>query len=442
MVTSTIYPAMRIYSAAQFKEALSEPQPNTKVYFTFGRPIAWDVEASPPTPNTAGMAECEVWRYMIGGKRLFEGDMAHIIPRYNWTSNTRYISYDYRDATLFNDNVFFYVVTSEWNVYKCLGNNNSQASTIEPTAINPNSVTTTADGYIWKYMYTVTDAEKLRFTTDNYIPVKTLSSDDASLQWDVQAGAVDGAIYRIDVLGGGANYTNVSNLVVSISGDGSGAAATANINALANMVHTITMTNYGVGYTFADITISGGAGTGASARAAIGPAGGHGSDPLYELNGRRILINPRIQGSESGVLPATNDFRQIALLKDAFIFGTANIMTNTAFSQTIDCTLTGAGTDYQQDEWVYQGSSFTAASFKGRVVKWDSANSLLQLIDTYGSPTNDALIGQTSTANKFVTSVADPDLQPCSGHILWQENIPPITRDPDQTEHSQVILAF
>lgn len=441
-MTTTLYPALRIHNAQQFKEAQSEPSPNTKLFFTFGRPIAWDTESSPPTPNTALHSEFEIWRLMIGGKRVFEGDMSHVIPRYNWTSNTRYIAYDHRDASLFAENVMFYVVTSEWNVYKCLSNNANQVSTVEPSSINPNTVSTTADGYVWKYMYTVTDSEQLRFTTDNYIPVKTLSADDNSLQWDVQQGAVDGAIYRIDLLNAGTNYTNASNILVTISGDGTGAAATANTNTQSNVVHTITLTNYGQGYTYADIEISGGAGSGATARAAIGPKGGHGSNPLYELNGRRILINPRIAGTESGVLPATNDFRQIALLRDPYIFGTSNVIANTSFCQTTDITLTGAGTDYQADEWVYQGSSFAAASFKGRVVKWDSANSLLRLVDIYGSPTNDALIGQTSTANKFVTSVADPDLKPFSGQILWVQNIPPIIRDPDQTEHAQIILEF
>jgi hypothetical protein len=441
-MASILFPSLRVYSAAQFKEAVSEPIPNTKLYLTFGRQIAWDTEASPPTPNTSIQARFEVWRYMIGGKRLFEGDMAHVIPRYNWTSNTRYIAFDHRDATLFDDNVQFYVLTSDWNVYKCLANNNSQGSTVEPTTINPNSVTTTADGYVWKFMYSVADSDRLRFTTDNYIPVKTLTADDASLQWDVQDAATDGAIYKIDLTAGGAAYTNVSNLIVTITGDGTSAAATANINSSSNLVHTITMTNYGQGYTYADVAITGGAGSGATARATIGPKGGHGSNPLYELGGRTLICNPRLQGSESGVLPATNDFRQLALLKDPYVFDTSNVMSNTTFAQTVDITLTGAGTDYSQDEWVYQGSSFAAATYKGRVVSWDSANNLLKLVDTYGSPTTDTLVGQTSTASKFITSVADQDLEPFTGQIIWVENIPPIIRDPDQTEHVQLVLRF
>jgi hypothetical protein len=436
------YPALSVYAAQQFKEAASEPAPNTKLYLTFGRIIAWANDSAPDTPNTSIQSEFEIHRLMIGGKRIFEGDMSHVIPRYTWSSNIRYIAYDHRATYLYNPNVKFYVVTSDWNVYKCISNNSNQVSTIEPSTINPNTVTTTADGYIWKYMYTISDSEKLRFVTTNWVPVKTLTGDDGSQQWDVQAGATDGAIYKIDLLSGGSSYTNASNLIVTISGDGTSATASANINTQSNAVHTITMTNYGSGYTYADVTLSGGAGTGATARATLSPKGGHGSDPLYELGGSSVLVNPRLQGSESGVLVDANDFRQISLLKDPLVFGSANVMANTAFSQTLDITVTGSGTDYQQDEWVYQGSSFATASFKAKVVKWDSANSRLHLVDFYGTPSADALNGQTSTASKFVTSSQDPDIERFTGHVLWQENIVPITRDPDQTEHFQIVIQF
>ena len=49
----------------------------------------------------------------------------------------------------------FYVMNSERNVYKCLDNNNNDSgSTVEPTGTDT-IVLSTADGYKWKYMYTL-----------------------------------------------------------------------------------------------------------------------------------------------------------------------------------------------------------------------------------------------------------------------------------------------
>lgn len=431
----------RINNAEQLLESISEPAPNTKLYLAYGRVHPWANDAAPNTPTTSSATEYDFWRNMIGAKRITEYDVSHVIPRYNWTSNTRYSAYDDHSSTLFEANSSpFYIMTSEYNVYKCLSNNQGSVSTIQPTAINPNTVTQTADGYVWKYMYTVSASDQLRFMTNGFIPVKTLSIDDGSLQWDVQQGATDGSIYNIWITNGGTNYTNVSNLVITITGDGSTATATANINTMSNSVSTITMTNYGTGYTFAEVSITGGGGSGAEARAIISPKNGHGSDPVYELGGSNLMINSRLKSTEGNKLPIVNQYRQIAILKDVFLRGTSNISSNSVFSQTYDVTVIGSGADYVEDEWVYQGSSLTSASFKGRVVEYNSANSLLRLVDTVGSPTNDALNGQLSTASKFVTSFEEPELERFSGDLLYIDNFSPITRSGNQTESFQILL--
>lgn len=66
-----------------------------------------------------------------------------------------------------------YVMTSERNVYKCLSNNNSIPSTVEPCGdyTSSNGNIATSDGYIWKYMFNVKPSN--RFLTDEWIPVPT-----------------------------------------------------------------------------------------------------------------------------------------------------------------------------------------------------------------------------------------------------------------------------
>lgn len=440
-MTSASLVKLRVNNAEQFKESVSEPSPNTNLYIVYGRAIPWANDANPPTPNTSVATEYEIWNNMIGGKKITGNEMRHVIPRYNWTTDTKYVAYDHLNSGLYEDNVRFYIVTQDFNVYKCLSNNYNANSTVEPTAINPASVTQTADGYTWKYMYTLTDEEKLNFTTASFIPVRTVGSDDGSTQWTVQTSAIDGSIDTVFVTNGGSGYTNVSNLNVIITGDGSGATATASINTISQVVSNVTMTSYGTGYTYASVSITGGGGSGAQARPIIPPPGGHGSNPLYELGGCRVMIDAKIRNSEGGILPTSNDFRQIGIIKDPYLLDTTDVATNTAFFQGQTITTAGSG-DFTIDEYVYQGPSLVSSTYSARVLEWDSANGKVKVVNISGTPLAGTLTGASSTTARYVTSVDDIDFHPYSGQLLYIDNIKPIIRSPDQTESFKIVLKF
>jgi hypothetical protein len=440
-MTSATFIKFRVNNAEQFKESVTEPSPNTNLYLVYGKVNAWENDYSPDGANSSVSTEYEIWSNMIAGKKILGNDISHVIPRFNWTANTSYISYDHRNPELYQYNTPFYVLTSDYNVYKCLANNNGANSTVEPTAINPGTPTETSDGYLWKYMYTVSDSELLRFATSNFIPVKTLPADEGSLQWDVQEAATEGAIYSIVVSNTGSGYTNSSNILVTINGDGASAEATATINTTSQTVTSIVLTDYGQNYTQATVTITGGGGTGAQAVAMISPPGGHGSNPIYELGGSALMLNPVIRNSEGGLLPVTNDIRQIALIKDPLIKSGEAISTNIVVLQAQTITTTGSG-DYQQDEIVYQGGSVSTATFTARVVSWDSSNGIAVVINTIGTPTTQSLIGANSTTNRFVSSIKLNELKPYTGQILYVSNIEPIIRSSDQAEDYRIVLKF
>jgi len=426
---------LRINNAEQFKESLSEPAPNTSLYLVYGKTEAWSNESSPNIANTSIATIYEVWSNMIAGKKVLGGDIHHVIPRNNWTANTIYTAYDDKSTTLFNDNVTFYVVNSDLSVYKCIANNISSNSTVEPTSVNPAITSKTSDGYSWKYMYTITDAEEIRFTTDNYIPVKTLSTDDGSIQWQVES---------IILTNAGVGYTNSTNIVVSVSGDGTTFAATGIVNTSTNTITSITVTSPGVGYTYATVTISdlGLLGSGATARAIISPPGGHGSDPLYELGGKNVMINSKFVYDENLVFPITNDFRQIALVKDPYLNSTSNVATNTTFIQAMSMITSGIGS-YIDDEIIYQGLSLSAFTFKGRVVSWDNTTGKIILINTVGTPTAaSALVGVTSSTSRVISSIVENAFEPYSGRILYVDNIKPVTRSSDQIEDFRILVTF
>jgi len=435
---SSTFINQKVASAEQFKLQISS---NINLFLTYGKETSWSNESSPDASNTSTASVYTIWRNMIGGKKLTGNDVRHVIPRYNWTSNTIYTAFDDM-ADMFTGNPQFYVVTSAFHVYKCIGNNGSSVSTVEPTAINPASTTQTSDGYIWKYMYTISDQGLLKYTTQNYIPVKTLNANDGSLQWNVQEDAVEGAINSVLLTSGGLGYSNSSNLLVTVSGDGTGLVITGNVNLTSQMVSSLSVTSPGQDYTYASIEIEGGAGSGATARAIISPTGGHGSDPLYELGGAYLLLNPQLIRDENGILPVTNDFRQISLLLNpGQVLNPNTAFSNSAFFQGTTIATTGTG-DFIQDEFVYQGPSLTGSSFTGRVLAWDSANSIILITNARGNPGTGTIVGANSAVTRFITSTSPGDLDKYSGDILYFDNIQAITRSPDQSESFRVVIPF
>lgn len=435
---------LRIYNAEQFKQSISELGP-TSIYLTIGKVRPWDNDAEPPQADSGVGTFNEVWQQMIAAKLIVGSDVRHAIRRINWTSDTVYDAYDHCTCTLllFNDDVEFFVLTTDWNIYKCLYNNNGGQSTVMPTQTIVDAAVEEQDGYIWKYMYTLTAEERIRFMTDSYIPVRTLLADNNSLQWQVQESATPGSIDIIKVVDGGTNYSNASTITVTIAGDGVGATARAKINSSSNTVSSITMINRGLNYTYATISITdSGTGSGATANAVISPPGGHGSDPMRELGGSYLMLNPRIKSSEDGKISINNEYRQIALIQDPVVVGTGNIASNTVYTQVAKLTMSPSGSEFIEDEYVYQGESLLSSTFKGLVVDWNSGNNILQLTDTTGIITSVILNGATSGASRFVESITEKELRPYSGNLLYVDNIVPIERAIDQTEDYKILLKF
>ena len=431
-----------IFVAKQVKESVSEPQ-SSNVYLTFGRSTAWANDATPPQANTSIRNSYDIWSNMIGGKRLTGNNIRHAIPRINWISGTVYDPYDdlMDSLELHNSTNNFYVITSEHNVFKCLSNNNCAPSTVMPNILVTTTHFQTADGYNWKYMYTLTAEEKLRFLTPSFMPVKTLAQSDNSQQWIVQENAIDGAIHIINVTNAGSGYT-ANDVVVSITGDGLYANAFAVLNTASNTISSIIIDNLGYGYSYANVTLISSVGSGASARAIISPQGGHGSDALTELGGSYLIADLQIKDTESGVLTTHNDYRQISLIEDPVLYGVTTLSSLPAFSQLTVLSLNGTSVEYVEDEWVYQGANFATSFFKGYVVEWDSGNNIIKLSNTDGTPSKDLLIGANTTAARFVSAITNPTLQPRTGNLLYTDNMTAVQRADDQAEDYKIVLNF
>ena len=228
----------RIHNAKQFVEAFDEVTAtsgaaitdtngvlNTNMYLFIGKVTAWADDTAPPTPtDSVSNTVYNHWRDMIAAKKIGSTDVSHVCPRYNWTTGSNYFAYTHANNALFDQQ--YYIMTDDYNVYKCLANNNSGGtSTTKPTGTGT-TIITTADSYKWKFMYQISAARALKFVTPSYIPTQRVrkannaiaNTTDSSFQYDVEIAANtsgNGAIEVMHVTNGGSSYTFETGTVQS-----------------------------------------------------------------------------------------------------------------------------------------------------------------------------------------------------------------------------------
>lgn len=241
------------------------------VYAFIGKETIWGAPDTPPvTIDDNNSTLTTIHSDLLAIKKIPYTDMSYMVKRYNWTTATIYDEFrnDYSATNLSAtgasnlDTAKFYVLNSVNRVYKCISNNSGVASTIEPTSVST-GLFQTADGYIWKYLYTISGADMLKFADANWIPVQSDSG--------VIAAATDGEIGHIYVQNGGSGYPASTTVPVYIEVDGdftydatmtaavSGGAITG-LSSLNNNV--VSLGNYTPSYTgmpvvFRQITASG-----------------------------------------------------------------------------------------------------------------------------------------------------------------------------------------
>jgi hypothetical protein len=277
-------------------------------------------------------------------------------------------------------------------------------------------------------MYTVTTAKAIKFLTTSYLPVQTLESDGGEDQWDVQAAAIDGGIHVVKVTAGGSGYGSAP--AVTITGDGTG--ATANSTIAGGIVTAVTITNPGTGYTRASVAFASGA---ATATAIISPKGGHGSNAVEELGGKYVMINTRLDGTESNTITTANEFRQVGIVRDPYLYGTTTRAIASSYRQTFRYQLSGVSGTFNSDEVVTSGSN-TAS-----LVEFTSPYLYTTLPGNLPFA-NSASVSGAGGATGTIAAIVTPGLQPYSGDILYVENRVPISRASDQIEDIKLIIQF
>lgn len=349
MSTSIITNQSRLHVARQLLESISEVG-NSAYYVFQGSHVPSSNSEIPAITDTNRDTFVNVYRDMIQGKRVSTSDVALGIRNIEYVSNTAYSMYD--DTVDLTSENFYVIVnaSSYYHVYKCLDNNFEASSTVEPNFAHisgSNSyVYQTADGYKWKYMYSVSATQKSKFGTTTIFPVIANTS--------VEALAVDGSIDTILITDAGQGYDNY------ILGTFSAADLRINGNTVLYSVSNSGASTVNGFYTDTLLYITDGDGVGQYKTITSYFANSSGkylvvnsafstalaSGSVYEIYPRVSIVGDGLQTTSAVARAlvnssASNSIYRVEMLNrgGGYAYATANVIANTSVGVSRDCTV-------------------------------------------------------------------------------------------------------
>lgn len=422
-------------------------------YISIGRSQLWDSSDTTPTPVDTPSTIQDVRDNMQSVKKVQGSSL--VVPRYNWTSGTVYNQYD--DTVQGIPNPPYYVKTDNNQVYICYETGRDSDGAVQPSIIEPTYSNLhpfrLADGYVWKFLYTISAERSNNFMAANFMPVQKIGLIDSNStgietrQKQVQDASQAGEIVNITLTDAGAGYTTHPNVTIT-SSSGGGASATAHIDSALGVVTHITMDpdssrlKLGSAY-FAPPTITltgGGPTTAATARAVLGPDSGFGNDAREDLAAQALMFNSKLEGDDSDLFTG-QDFRQVSLVKDprqrngvVFTDLTGNAMDKLTLGTTT--------TAFTRDKILEGATSLANAN----VVHIDSNEIYYTQTNQTGfTPFQDGeALGETTGAGAGIIDSARirPKYDKETGEILFIDNRAAVLRDPVQAEDVKIIIQF
>lgn len=500
-MTSTITSRFR----KQFvQDVIADVSSNNRVYYVgLGKHSLWgNNDSTVATVVDSRQAEANFNRELLIGKRIYANNMAYMVDKTYWSSNTIYDQYDHRvDMSEKNH----HVLNGFNKVYKCLFNNNGQPSTVEPNEVS-NSTFITADGYYWKYMYTISTANTIAFINPDFIPVDVNNS--------IVTSAINGSIEVILIDAGGTGYSGtnsgyilqaltstlfevdqsasaenfyynsadiyitggsgagqistISNYVVNssgkfvitsqplssidvtsqyriapqiaIEGDGTGARAYCTVSSNSFIIDSVVMVNQGSGYTFANAYVVANTtyGSGALLTPIISPQGGHGSDPISELGAKGLCISVNIANNESNTVSTDIQFRQAAIIVDPKRYS------NTAqtYSSNTFSAITELEVSLVGDPFISREMVSGLTSNASAMVTTSNSTYVFvsNVVGTF--VTGELIAGANSGATASITSIANSDIAFDKHKLLYLDNFEYVQRSNTSSESVKLFINF
>lgn len=419
-------------------------------YIGFGKSEQWDSNDTAPTP-TNSLDEERTFRNSLQSIKKMTA-VSTVVPRVNWTNGTIYHGFD--DKITGYGSASYYVLTENFSVYICLraGRNNQGdlvPSTVQPSGSN-NDPFETADGYVWKFLYTISEAEARRFMTAAFMPTKIITSTDSNStgaeikQFEIQNNADARQITQIIVTNGGSGYTSPPAVLITGDGDSS-FTAFSTIDSNSGTVTKVEFANdsstldYPQGYTNATVTLAGGGGAGAKARAVISPRDGWGKNAKFDLKTTALCVHCKVEGSDSDFVTG-QDFRQIGILKGV----KKTIADSDFFGITGNClkhlTLSSISSTFTADKLIVG----TTSGAKALIDKVDSNKIFFHYNDN--TDFRPFLDGETLTESDgsgsgvIDSALVSPLINAASVKLQYLNNRTPVDRSSSQNEDIKIIL--
>ena len=484
-----------------------------------------------PNPAVAGFGRTTSWpsdpidnqQYLthyrdtsLFGKKINSSNIRRVVKKHSWAANTKYDIYrhDYNEQTnkapnsqtgsLYKTN--YYVITSEFKVYICLSNGSTGDSPKgvdsldEPTFTDLEPSTAgTQDPYVWKYLFTISPSDVIKFDSIEYIvlPNDWSTTTDSQIQSVREAGDSDinkNQIRKVYIENGGTGYTGTSE-ICNILGDGSGAKALVTITS--GKITDVIVTSGGSGYTFGmvDLTNLGTPSTRAKLIPIIPPSKGHGFDIYTELGADKVLVYSRFDDSTKD-FPTDTHFGQVGIIKNPNDFTNSGILTASQFSSLSSIKLSTAipsSTDFNALIGIGITQSVSGGTAKGVVASYDKDTKVLKYIQDRGSHLNPTSFDNTDFANvttrskvlsfentdtsgeifgqggavsfssgiedftgitttignkqinlgvNFTKGLANPEINKKTGDVIYIDNRKKVERDIRQKEDVKIILEF
>jgi len=510
----------RILNASNFIDSVQDSSNSYYVFVGlsnptqtgFGRDINWDSNTPNPTDNIDYLNHYETTA--LFGKKITSANIKRVIRRIDWTRGTKYEMYrpDYSVVNpspvtgamrLYDAN--YYVLNSDYKVYICISNGSSginttgNASQDEPTFtdLEPSPAGESGDGYLWKYLYTVSPSDIIKFDSIEYITVP----NDWDTSTDAQITAVresgdstinDNQIKKVYIQNRGLGYTLSSGQSCNIIGDGTGATVVVDVDSSGRIADT-TVTSGGKNYTYGlvDLGTTANPGEYAELIPIIPPSKGHGFDIYKELGADKVLIYARFDDSTKD-FPIDSKFAQVGILKNPKVFDSTGVstssFTSTEFSgvyalrlsgtpsgsisvgdkiqQTVtDGIAVGYVASYDEETKVlkyfkdrslyfnpttYDQIDYIGITTTGKVLDFESTNQITKVGGGFNASVDSSFSGITTTiSNKivnlgieFTNGLANPEINNKTGDIIYIDNRPTVTRSTRQKEDVKIILEF
>ena len=511
----------RILNASNFVESFFDDKnsyyvtvglPNPAIT-GFGRTTTWNT--NPPAPIDNFQYTSHSGDVMMFGKKVSSSNVKRLIKRYDYVQGDRYEMYRH-DYSILNPSPLtnasrlydakYYVMNEDYRVYVCIENGSSGEnpkgvpSQDQPTFtdLEPTKAGNSGDGYIWKYLFSVSPSDIIKFDSTEYITVPNNweSSTDAeilSLREAADSSVNENQIKTVYIEDSGSNYANGLGQEMDIIGDGTGAKV--RVDVVGGKITNTVVTTGGKGYTYAMVDLgkinssAAVAGTTAHLIPIIPPSKGHGYDVYKELGTDKVLVYARFDGNDKD-FPTDTTFAQVTILKNPTAVGTSNTFTENNFNnlnalkfssvttgtpkvgEKIVQTIAGgkalgyvASYDeetkvlkYFQDRSLFLNQTtintkdYAGISTDGRKFDFESSSepingessSFSATIDTgfAGFTTNPTGTKLINLGVNFTGGIAVSEINKGSGDIIFLDNRASIARNTRQKEDLKIVLEF